>query len=242
MPSWRLCRSLPPIPIGGGLQCRRSISKPNTTTAPGCPSIRRFSRNWTLDAAAYRAKSPKAELGLKYGPSERQVIDLFPSGAANAPLAMFIHGGYWRTQSLVELQPHGEHLNARGIDVAVAGYDLCPQVTLAAIIDADARRGAVLSVAQAQAARLGVRPFRRRTFDRLHGGDALEEARERRARRSGAGGYSISGLFDLSPMLQVSMNQELRLDDAQARAASPLFWDVPAGPHFRRRGRRHRVR
>ena len=41
--------------------------------------------------------------------------------------------------------------------------------------------------------------------------------------------YSISGVFDLTPLLGVSMNADLRLDAAQARAVSPVFWPAPAG-------------
>ena len=36
-------------------------------------------------------------------------------------------------------------------------------------------------------------------------------------------------LFDLTPLLQTSMNGDLRLDEAQARAVSPVFWPAPAG-------------
>jgi arylformamidase len=39
--------------------------------------------------------------------------------------------------------------------------------------------------------------------------------------------YSISGLFDLGPLVTTSVNNALRLDEASAKAASPLFWAVP---------------
>jgi arylformamidase len=44
--------------------------------------------------------------------------------------------------------------------------------------------------------------------------------------------YSISGVFDLTPLLATSVNQDLRLDPAQARALSPQFWPVAAGRIF----------
>ena len=197
----------------------------NRARVPGHPAIL---AKMDVDAAAYRAKAPKAELGLKYGPSERQVIDMFPSGAANAPLAMFIHGGYWRTNHWSSYSHMAKHLNARGIDVAVAGYDLCPQVTLATIIDE--LRAAVLFLWRRRKRRVFV-------FGHSAGGHltACMLATHWSKLASDApddlvpAAYAISGLYDLSPMLQVSMNQELRLDEKQARAASPLFWDVPPG-------------
>jgi arylformamidase len=39
--------------------------------------------------------------------------------------------------------------------------------------------------------------------------------------------YAISGLFDLGPLVETSVNTALRLDQAAARAASPLFWNAP---------------
>jgi arylformamidase len=41
--------------------------------------------------------------------------------------------------------------------------------------------------------------------------------------------FSLSGLFDLTPLVNVSMNADLRLDAAAARRDSPLFWEIPAG-------------
>jgi arylformamidase len=43
---------------------------------------------------------------------------------------------------------------------------------------------------------------------------------------------AISGLFDLTPLTLVSMNQDLLLTEADARAASPLFWPAPSGRTF----------
>ena len=45
-------------------------------------------------------------------------------------------------------------------------------------------------------------------------------------------GYSISGVFDLATLTQISVNTDLKLDEKSARACSPLFWRVPAGRSF----------
>src|SRR5258707_5991402 len=39
--------------------------------------------------------------------------------------------------------------------------------------------------------------------------------------------YAISGLVDLGPLVETSINNAVRLDHAAARAASRLFWKVP---------------
>jgi arylformamidase len=44
--------------------------------------------------------------------------------------------------------------------------------------------------------------------------------------------YSISGLFDLTPLVGIPMAHDLRLDEAEARRVSPLFWPAPNGRAF----------
>jgi arylformamidase len=182
-----------------------------------------------VDAAAYRAVCPQAELGVKYGPSERQVVDLFPGKTGGkAPLALFIHGGYWRTNHWSSYSHMAKHLNARGIDVAVAGYDLCPQVTISAIIDQ--MRAACLFLWRRRRQRLMV-------YGHSAGGHlaACMVATDWTRIENDAPadlvpcGYAISGVFDLTPLLKVSMNQDLRLSEEEAKCTSPLFWTLPPG-------------
>jgi len=112
--------------------------------------------------------------------------------------------------------------------VAVAGYDLCPQVSIAAIID------------QMRAACLWLwRKYRKRILVYGHsaGGHlaACMVAQDWKAFAADApndlvpAAYAISGVFDLLPLLNVSQNQDLRLDQAEARRVSPLYWQVPTG-------------
>ena len=42
-------------------------------------------------------------------------------------------------------------------------------------------------------------------------------------------GYAISGLFDLEPLLHLAGNAEFKLDAAEARRISPLYWNVERG-------------
>jgi len=108
----------------------------NRARVPEHPEI--FAR-WTREAEDYRAEAMKerrAELGLSYGSSPRQFIDLFsPRPDVTSPLALFIHGGYWRSLDPSLFSHMARGLNARGVAVGVVGYDLCPDVTIAEIID-----------------------------------------------------------------------------------------------------------
>lgn len=201
----------------------------NRARVPDHPQI--FAR-WERDAAAYReeaARAGRAELGLAYGPTPRQTIDLFlPAGGSAAPLALFIHGGYWRSLEPSSFSHMAKGLNRHGVAVAVAGYDLCPHVTIAAIID-QMRRACLFLW----------RRFDRRLMAYGHsaGGHlaACLLATDWRAldpdvpRDLVPAACAISGVFDLTPLTAVSMNQDLRLDPQEARHVSPLFWPAPAG-------------
>jgi arylformamidase len=199
----------------------------NRARVPEHPEI--FAR-WQCEAAAYRAAARGAEFGISYGPSPRQAIDLFPAkddGAAT-PLAVFIHGGWWRSLEPASFSQMAAGPNAQGVTVAVAGYDLCPTVSIAAIIDE--MRAACLHLWRKRRQRMCVYGHSAgghlaaclvatdwKTLDPDAPADLVPAA------------YAISGVFDLAPLTKISINQDLRLDETSAHAASPLYWRVPAG-------------
>ena len=204
----------------------------NRARVPEHPEI--FAR-WAGEAEFYRAdmlKNGRAELGLTYGSTPRQTIDLFlAEGHENAPLAIFIHGGWWRSLDPSTFSQMARGPNARGISVAVVGYDLCPNVGIGDIVEQMRRMCAFLWQ------RFG----RRMTVYGHSAGGHLAAALVATDWRTlypkaptdlVPAAYSISGVFDLTPLLATSVNQDLRLDPAQARNLSPLFWPVAAGRIF----------
>jgi len=197
-------------------------------TVPEHPQI--FIR-WAQEAEDYRAETLKhnrAELGLCYGDTPRQFIDLFlPEQGAAAPLALFIHGGYWRALDPSFHSQMARGLNGCGLAVGVVGYDLCPIVTIADIIG-QIRRACIFLWT-----RFGRRML---VYGHSAGGHlaAAMVATDWRALYPKApadlvpSGYGISGLFDLTPLVALSVNQDLRLSAEDARANSPILW--PLGP------------
>lgn len=179
---------------------------------------------WAADARAYRA----ARHGLwhveRYGPGARQTIDVFPADGAGA-VVVFIHGGYWQSLDISFFSHLAAGLNAHGIDVAIPGYDLCPEVGIADIIG------------QMRTAMRDLATSGRRLVVSGHsaGGHlaACMLATDWRAVDPGlpddpvTAAYAISGLFDLVPLVATSINTALRLDDVTARQVSPLFWPKP---------------
>jgi arylformamidase len=119
-------------------------------------------------------------------------------------------------------------LNGRGIAVAVVGYDLCPVVTIADIIE-QIRRACVF---------LWQRRGRRMFVCGHSAGGHLAAAMvatdwpslyPKAPADLVSSGYAISGIFDLSPLIGVSANQDLRLDASEARKVSPAFWPLVPG-------------
>jgi arylformamidase len=204
----------------------------NRARVPEHPEI--FAR-WARDAEFFRAdmlENDRAELGLCYGDSPKQFMDLFlPAAGESAPLAMFIHGGWWRSldPSIYSCVARGP--TAQGIMVAVAGYDLCPTVSLADIVE-QMRRACLF---------LWLR-FNRRIM--VYGHSAGGHLAAAMVTTDWASlypkapadlvpaGYSVSGIFDLAPVVLTSVNQDLRLDDAEARNLSPAFWPLKPGRSF----------
>lgn len=190
---------------------------------------------WAREAEDYRAerlKAGRAELGLSYGDTPRQSIDLFlPDVGDNAPLALFVHGGWWRSLEPSSFSQMARGPNARGVIVAIAGYDLCPTVAIADIIE-QLRRACGF---------LWQRLDRRLMVYGHSAGGHLAATMVATVWSSiypkapsdlVPAGYSISGVFDLSPLVGISVNQDLRLDAAEARRISPAFWPVTPGRVF----------
>jgi arylformamidase len=198
----------------------------NRARVPEHPEI--FAR-WRREGAAYRAAARNPKLGISYGPSSRRTIDLFPANDDDrAPLAMFIHGGWWRSLEPASFSQMAAGPNARGVSVAVVGYDLCPVVTIADIIEQ--MRTACLTLWRRRRQRILV-------YGHSAGGHlaACMTATDWKALAPDApadlvpAAYAVSGVFDLMPLTQISINADLRLSESEARRVSPLFWQVPAG-------------
>jgi arylformamidase len=177
---------------------------------------------WARDAAAYRERH--APRSIPYGPGARHVIDFFP-GDGKGQIVVFIHGGYWQALDSSFFSHLAGGLNAHGIGVAIPSYDLCPDVTVDDIIRQ-------MRTASGELARLG----RRLVISGHSAGGHLSAcmlATDWPAFDASIpedlviAAYAISGLFDLGPLVETSINHALHLDQATAMAASPLFWNAP---------------
>ena len=183
-----------------------------------------FARWGELSSAAFATE--RVSRDLRYGPGPKETLDLFlPRGPARGTL-LFAHGGYWRSLDKDVHAFVAPPLTARGIAVAVMNYDLCPQVSIAAIVDECAR--AVGWIVR-EGATLGAPHGRLVVAGHSAGGHlaAMMLARDWRSDGFAAhpvhGGVSLSGVHDLRPLTRFSYNADLKLDDREAARLSPVL-------------------
>ncbi|WP_339933802.1 alpha/beta hydrolase [uncultured Brevundimonas sp.] len=183
----------------------------NRALVPDHPAVM---QGWRDRAEAARAATPPIEIA--YGPGPREMMDLFEAGP-DAPIAVFLHGGYWQALDKSWFSGIAPALLAHGVSLAIPSYDLCPDVRLGRILRQ------VRTAVEAVRTRSGRRPV---VFGHSAGGHMaacmLSEGRA-------AAAVAISGVFDLAPLIPTSLNKALRLDVAEAAALSPIHWPVPDG-------------
>jgi len=188
------------------------------------PEYADIAERWALLATAYRLAGD-TELDQPYGSRERQRYDLFHAAEKDAPLVVYIHGGYWQRGDRKDYSFVARELNANGITVAIPSYTLSPAVSVMEISHE------IQTCLVALWKKLGRHPV---VIGHSAGGHLTAEMLARNF-SSFAGvpadlvrsGCAISGVFDLGPLLGTSLNEALALTKGTARAASPLFRPPP---------------
>ena len=175
---------------------------------------------WAAQAAAFRA-GVRADLGLTYGPGDRNRFDLFlPEGTARGVL-VFVHGGYWLAFGR-ELWSHlAAGAVARGWAVAMPSYTLAPDATLPQIT------AEVVQAVQTAAARIA--------------GPVVvtgHSAGGHLAARIGNLGLArvarvvpISPVAELSPLMQTAMQDTLHLTPDICATESPARHPLRCAAH-----------
>jgi arylformamidase len=165
-----------------------------------------YLRAYADRSAAARHKHPPQT--LRYGPGERQTIDLFvPSTVARPPVLVFFHGGYWQELSKQESAFAAPECLAHGIAYAAVDYTLAPKATLSAIVDEC--RAAVACLSE-------VGPLV------VAGSSAGAHLAAMVANERLKGAVLVSGVYELEPLIGTSINAAVGLDVAEAVRNSPM--------------------
>ena len=102
----------------------------NRLLVPECMDIL---AKWTQDSAKVRQSLP-CHLDVPYGKAASHTLDIFPAANSQAPVVVFIHGGYWRTLDKADQSFLAPTLTQQGACVVIPNYSLCPAVTVSDIV------------------------------------------------------------------------------------------------------------
>ena len=179
-------------------------------------------------ALAERARSSlRCVLDVAYGPTREETLDIFPAAQPNAPVFVFIHGGYWRSLSSKEFSGVALGLQARGITTVVINYALCPRVTIDEIVR---QTRAALAWTLRNIQQYGGDPARVAIGGHSAGGHLTAMALQTEwAEDYGlpqdpfVAAIPFSGLFDIAPLRYSYLQPQIQLDEGIIRRNSPAF-------------------
>lgn len=160
-------------------------------------------------------------LDQPYGPHPREVMDGLSAGPQAFGTVVYFHAGYWQSREKSQFRFLAPAFQAMGWHTVLVNYPLCPEVSVAQIVDSASRALAQVT--------------RQRQDQGEHGPIvlcghsagahlAIELALQQAAAQANApiaGVLAISGVYDLHPLIETSLNEKLQMDAASAQACSP---------------------
>ncbi|WP_270725694.1 alpha/beta hydrolase [Shimia sp. Alg240-R146] len=173
---------------------------------------------WAKEAATYRNESA-ARVDVAYGTGAREVYDLMLPEGTPKGLLVFVHGGYWLRFDKSFWSAFAQGARARGWAVAMPSYDLAPDVRISEITQQIA---AAITHAAGEVAGpivLAGHSAGGHLVARAVCSGVLPENVAARVVRS----VPISPVSDLRPLMQTTMNVELKLDEVECIAESPAL-------------------
>jgi len=184
-----------------------------------------FVTRWAVESTEARS-THTCEIDIPYGDGPGMTLDIFPAQTADAPIFVFIHGGYWRAMDKDHFSFPANAFVPAGCAVASINYALAPSVTVGEITEQCRTAAAWI---YDNAARFNGDADRIHVSGHSAGGHltAALASTDWTARGKPAylikSGIALSGVFDLRPIMQTSLNEDVRLDQTQAEQESPLL-------------------
>ncbi len=180
------------------------------------PNFKDFQAPRVAANAAARAVLT-SDLDVSYGAHPLRKLDIYPApnrGRSLGPVLLFFHGGYWRAQDKENFVFIAGRLVPAGITTVIANYELCPASTLDGVAESAI---AAVEWTHRHISEYGGDPSRVSIAGHSAGAHLCAEAMAIDWRARGverdfiAGALMISGIFDPTPAIRTTVNEELRL-------------------------------
>lgn len=97
------------------------------------PEHPRVFTRWVQESARVRRTTPGL-FDLAYGETADERLDFFPANHSDAPLLVFIHGGWWRSLDKSDFSFIVPAFTRAGINVALTNYSLAPTASIEDIV------------------------------------------------------------------------------------------------------------
>ena len=192
------------------------------------PGASDYPPRWEADALAFRQKMTdegRAELDIAFGEHQRERLDLFWPASNPTGLVVFIHGGYWRRFGKSDWSHFAAGSLEAGWTVGIPGYPLCPEVSVSQITKSICAAVSELASRVSGPIRLTGHSAGGHLVARLPAMPLSEGTLERIEKI-----VPISPVSDLRPLLQTSINDDLKLNEEEAKLESPVLQTAPACP------------
>ncbi|HEY8606246.1 MAG TPA: alpha/beta hydrolase [Noviherbaspirillum sp.] len=192
------------------------------------PDHPRIFTRWLKDSAEVR-RGQAGLFDLPYGESSGERLDFFPTSRSDAPLLVFIHGGWWRSLDKSDFSFVAPAFTRAGFNVALPNYTLAPQASIGEIVlqqlravawlyrhaeayDFDPRR--IVVAGHSAGAHLAAMTMA--AVWPVFGDDLPADLVK--------GGILMSGIFDLEPVRHAGfVNVDLKLEEADIAVLSPAL-------------------
>lgn len=211
----------------GRVQCPQSLSEKGYNLRAAFPDFPDVAKGWQDKTAALIARL-QPERDIAYGDQPLQNLDFYKVDHANAPLLVFVHGGYWQSGDKSDVGLIAEPYVAAGINVAVINYSLAPKARMEDMV-VEVRNA--LKWLHANASRFGFDAARISIMGHSAGGHLVSEMVAETPENQGMPAiqyvFAISGVFDLPPLIPSTVNNALSLDQTRAEALSPAAKPAP---------------
>ncbi len=184
-------------------------------------------QDWSNRSEQFRLNADSSlDCGYGLGPKDR--LDVFRGGDSDAPLYLFIHGGYWQRGDKSVYSFVAEPFVQANVNVALIGYELCPGATMTDIPGSIQR---AVTWLWNNAESYGVSSERINLSGHSAGGHLTAMALATDWATLDADiphdviktGIPISGLYQLEPLRRTTISDVLGLDDEETRRLSPFF-------------------